>query len=397
MPDTGPISIRLFELRRRFEEDPGSPVALQLAEEERRVGRSDEAVQVLEASLERNPNYLSARVLLGRSLLDLGQADEALLALGNVLERDPQHLVASKLLIEAHLKRSDGVLARRQLERYRSLQPTDPEIDELSVRIDGLLLAPAEEPQETPPLSMPPAVAPPPVDPFPGLAAWMLARSQRHYGRAVSRPLPVTTVPEEEAPAPSWVPPSLTEAPHDDTLDDTVEALLEGDAAVFGALSSQTLEVIEPTLPPTPLAPTPLDPPSVEAQDEAPELATVTLAELYLTQGHTEEAARMFLRILDLDPQNTRALAGLKAIAEQLSPAEGDPVADLAEEAAPLGSPLSTFEPLAAVVDAESIEVSSLAVEAAPEVEAEPNTARRVSFLKRYLQAVQTRRKNDAS
>ena len=49
----------------------------QLAEECRRAGANDEAVGICRAGLAHHPDYLSARVTLGRALIELGRLDEA--------------------------------------------------------------------------------------------------------------------------------------------------------------------------------------------------------------------------------------------------------------------------------------------------------------------------------
>jgi hypothetical protein len=68
---------RIEDLRRRVERDPASIAFAQLAEECRRCGAHQEAVDVCRAGLAIHPGYLSARVTLGRALIELGQFDEA--------------------------------------------------------------------------------------------------------------------------------------------------------------------------------------------------------------------------------------------------------------------------------------------------------------------------------
>ena len=68
---------RIEDLRRRVQKDPASIAFAQLAEECRRAGQFEEAVEVCRAGLAIHPGYLSARVTLGRALLELGQLDEA--------------------------------------------------------------------------------------------------------------------------------------------------------------------------------------------------------------------------------------------------------------------------------------------------------------------------------
>jgi tetratricopeptide (TPR) repeat protein len=89
-------SPRIAELRRRVEADPASIAFAQLAEEYRRSGNFDEAVQWCRSGLVRFPGYVSARVTLGRALIELGQLDEARRELEIVLESAPDNLAAKR-------------------------------------------------------------------------------------------------------------------------------------------------------------------------------------------------------------------------------------------------------------------------------------------------------------
>ena len=62
------------DLRRRVDSDPASIAFAQLAEEYRRAGRHQEAVDVCRGGLTRHPGHLSAQVTLGRALTALGLA-----------------------------------------------------------------------------------------------------------------------------------------------------------------------------------------------------------------------------------------------------------------------------------------------------------------------------------
>ena len=79
---------RIEELRRRLEREPGSRLFAQLAEELRKDGNHAEAIRVARAGLAQQPNYPSARMTLGRALLDSGDLEGArAAALARRLER----------------------------------------------------------------------------------------------------------------------------------------------------------------------------------------------------------------------------------------------------------------------------------------------------------------------
>jgi tetratricopeptide (TPR) repeat protein len=101
MPDTSLID----ELRRRVEQDPASIAFAQLGEELRRAGRFQEAVETCRAGLAIHPDYLSARVTLGRALVELDRIDEAREELERVLRPLPENQAARRGLAEIDRRR----------------------------------------------------------------------------------------------------------------------------------------------------------------------------------------------------------------------------------------------------------------------------------------------------
>src|SRR5215510_13396232 len=93
---------RIEDLRRRVQKDPTSIAFAQLAEELRRAGQLNEAVDVCRAGLTIHPSYLSARVTLGRALIDLRRIDEAQTELEQVRRQAPENLAAIRALADIH-------------------------------------------------------------------------------------------------------------------------------------------------------------------------------------------------------------------------------------------------------------------------------------------------------
>jgi Tetratricopeptide repeat len=93
---------RIEELRRRVQIDPASIAFAALAEEYRRARRFDDAIATCRTGLRRHPAYLSARVTLGRSLLEISRYDEARQELEHVLRVAPENLAAIRALAEIH-------------------------------------------------------------------------------------------------------------------------------------------------------------------------------------------------------------------------------------------------------------------------------------------------------
>jgi tetratricopeptide (TPR) repeat protein len=110
-------SARIEELRRRVQSDPASIAFAALAEEYRRAGRYKESVATCKAGLQRHPAYLSARVTLGRSLIELGQYDEAARELEHVVKAAPDNLAAIRALADIHNRRGELLEAETDTTR----------------------------------------------------------------------------------------------------------------------------------------------------------------------------------------------------------------------------------------------------------------------------------------
>jgi tetratricopeptide (TPR) repeat protein len=165
-------SQRIDDLRRRVQKDPASIAFAQLAEECRRAGHYDEAVTVCRTGLNLHPGYLSARVTLGRALIELNDLDIALAELEHVLKSAPENLAAIRGVAEIHhrqgalpralthyraalaLARNDPDLQRTVEELARQLEPQPP-----PASADGLSF---EQMQDEFLQNLPP---PPPVKP----------------------------------------------------------------------------------------------------------------------------------------------------------------------------------------------------------------------------------------
>ena len=86
----------------------------------RRDGANDEAVGVCRAGLAHHPNYLTARVTLGRALIELDRLDEAFTELTTVLDAAPGNLPAIRALAEIYQRR--GLMSEALVHYRRALQ-----------------------------------------------------------------------------------------------------------------------------------------------------------------------------------------------------------------------------------------------------------------------------------
>lgn len=127
---------RLLELRRRVQADPASIVFAQLAEECRRAGANDEAVAICRAGLKYRPDYFSARVTLGRALIELGQLNDAETELNIVLKAAPDNLAASRALAEIFQRRGQLPQALALYRKVLDLATFDPDLESEVQRIE---------------------------------------------------------------------------------------------------------------------------------------------------------------------------------------------------------------------------------------------------------------------
>ena len=133
---------RIEELRRRVQADPASIAFAALAEEFRRVGRYEEAIEACRTGLQRHPAYLSARVTLGRALIEMGDYEGAREELQTVLRTAPENLAAIRGLAQIH-------------ERLGHSQEMDPDLAALQAEPIPVAAAPIAPPEPPPPAPEP--------------------------------------------------------------------------------------------------------------------------------------------------------------------------------------------------------------------------------------------------
>jgi len=143
-----------------------------------------EAADVCRTGLASHPGYLSARVTLGRALIELNQYEQAQQELEQVLRAAPENLAAIRGLADV-LQRQGAVLAA--LTQYRAaltLVRHDPDLEQTIAELErqvampsasdatgDLPLALADAPQDTADTAMPPiAIAEMPAVEFDGAA-----------------------------------------------------------------------------------------------------------------------------------------------------------------------------------------------------------------------------------
>jgi tetratricopeptide (TPR) repeat protein len=137
---------RIDELRRRLERDPGSRLFAQLAEEYRKAGEHAEAIRVARAGLVQHPSYASARLTLGRALLDSRDPAGARVELEAALRDAPDNILASRFLGQALDALGELGPALTQLQNTLKMAPGDRQLESQIVSIQTRLRSPQSPP-----------------------------------------------------------------------------------------------------------------------------------------------------------------------------------------------------------------------------------------------------------
>jgi tetratricopeptide (TPR) repeat protein len=121
---------RIDQLRRRVENDPASIAFAQLGEELRRAGAAREAVEICRAGLAVHPTYLSARVTLGRALVELNDLETAQTEMKHVLASAADNLAALRALGEIFRLRGELDASLEHFRTALELAPNDPDLED---------------------------------------------------------------------------------------------------------------------------------------------------------------------------------------------------------------------------------------------------------------------------
>ena len=118
------------KLKARLEKDAESKLYIPLAEEYRKEGMYDEAINVLLDGLDRQPGYTNARVSLGKIYLEKGQIEDAIEEFEKVINAIPDNLFAQKKLAEINKTIGNTEKAIFHFRKVLELNPLDDEARE---------------------------------------------------------------------------------------------------------------------------------------------------------------------------------------------------------------------------------------------------------------------------
>lgn len=328
---TAATTPKIDELRARLKAEPKSRHFYPLAEELRKLHQFEQAEEILREGLQHHPGYLSAWISLGRVLRDRSRDHEAVEVLKRALSLDGGNVVAAKLLAQAYLGVGDKVEAIKKFKLVFALMPADAEVEAEIERLDRELnpekFAPAVE--VAPAASAPPVVVTgpgPEVEALPEAGRFDLTDS--HPFSVEDEPFVATSeaalsnlleqgVAEESAPLAAD--PAAPELPDGAPFPADV---LSVDGGVPEPEPFEAASLVEPPdMAPAIFAEADAAAEETELEDVPSSLATpipatLTMAQLFERQGHLEQAKALFAQILEQEPDNEDARAGLSRLGE---------------------------------------------------------------------------------
>jgi len=346
------------KLEQRYRENPKGRNFAPLADAYRKAGLLDHAIELCQSGLQRHPDYVSAHIVYGRCLIDQKNDPAAIEAFRRVLALDSENVLALKMLAEIAERGGRFDEAVEWLGKLVNVDPMNEDAADALARTKRKVAPAAAAPAPVP--AAPPAPAVPPVRPV----------SPAPRAPPAQAP-PAATVPPVQEPPAERSPPEhdfvlerssgdpmmqrhepAKSLPGVETDDGNLDlrgvtqgaAHLEGIEVHEEEVAGADLPLIMPeeTAPHAPATQAPLGPGAPTAQagmalgagagggagagadddgaadtaalSQAEPVVTETMAELYLKQGHQEDALRVYQALLAQRPADLRLRARVKAL-----------------------------------------------------------------------------------
>ena len=333
------------DLLRQFSENPRRVFA-RLANELRKSGDYDRAIEICRAQIPHQPGYISGHIVLGQSLYDSGRLEEARQSFETALNLDPENLIALRHLGDIARQHGENEVAKGW---YRRLLEVDPQNDEVTAQLEAmggstLAAAPPEEPGFSegfaPPIELE-TLGGTPVSPDIESNEYRVPAAEKAPpgdGVAEHEPLEIETA-DTAAPQAGGekafpeleqslevsglttehnTPPAAARVPSEQgTFGDAIPQTPSGDDGEEEPRDA--VDVYYPML-------------DVQASAPAPSaFVTETMAELYLQQGYTQEALDIYRQLAAQNPadetlrervrqleQGSRSSIGMAAISDEV-------------------------------------------------------------------------------
>ena len=132
-------SALIDDLLKQFAANPRRVFA-RLANEYRKRGELDSAIEICRSHVPLQPGYISGHIVLGQALYDSGSLDEARTSFETALALDPENLIALRHMGDISSADGDVTSARGW---YRQLLEIDPQNEEVASLVESLGITPA--------------------------------------------------------------------------------------------------------------------------------------------------------------------------------------------------------------------------------------------------------------
>lgn len=343
------------KLERRFAENPAGRNFAPLADAYRKAGELDRAIELCKSGLERHPDYISAHIVYGRCLMDQKNDAAAVAVFQKIIALDPENIIGLKVLAEIAERTGRFEEAVQWLTRLLAADPMNGDAAEALARARGkaaqavkttepMAMAAQPEAPEPAPEPMPstaettagadvPTAPPQPEDAiemYDGTLGFddVVPEALKTEGLELQedgeiRPqelavegLHRTQYESGQFFAPAEPPPA---EPKLDELEEELPSvdlpLIMPEDVTPRALGAR--KTLPPPAPPPPAAVMLSDDDGAAdtaALSQAEPVLTETMAELYLKQGHTEDALRVYQALLAQRPGDLRLRAKVDAL-----------------------------------------------------------------------------------
>ncbi len=356
-------------LEQEVRRDPRMRRFHELAREYQRLGRMDEAAALCEKGLALNPTQWQARNLLAQIYLAKGRFDEARVQVEKVLLALPDNIPANHLAADLYYAMGDRERALRHYKVVDLFDPGRANVAERLRELEGGGEAPPPPTEGAPapagaspaedagaPKGAEPSEPPVPEEVFPEEApgeaegVWSAEASEAELlseaGREPGLQPAEEALAEPGEPAAPHDSPLLPGEPHaasdggtgtgeprpgEASFLDLLEPDSEGGEALAGEPASEVPPLVEDTKKEDVLlgsedtqeAVLELDGASGEGGEEAeppaPAFNTVTLAQLYESQGYPEKAVEVYQRILLREPDNAEVREKVRLLLRRMA------------------------------------------------------------------------------
>ena len=293
----------IAKLEKAFRRDPDSPRFARLADLYLKRGRIERALELCQKGCASFPDYATGFIVLSKCYEKRGALEEAREAMGQALRLDPENPGGYKRL--AHLFEQLGVptLALQSQRQAAYLDPFDASLAEQIEQISSPTHQAASEPEEVVARDDSEDQAAYP-DSFDDSLATQIDPLSDQTPQAAP-------VPEEDLGTEATQPQPRSPEKRNDLYGDS------NDSELLRLLQEiEEEEVAEPV--PAPVEP-PTPPASEPSAPKSKRIATMTLAEIYTTQGLTQKAIETYRELLGQEPTNTIIRSKLASLEQSSS------------------------------------------------------------------------------